>query len=76
MKRADDGSGDLIVRLYEACGARTACTVAMPTRITGAARCNLLEEPQQGFEVGDGIVALTLKPFQLVTLRLTTSVTT
>ena len=76
VKRADDGSGDLIVRLYEACGARTSCTVAMPTCITGAARCNLLEEPQQGFEVGDGIVALTLKPFQLVTLRLTTRVTT
>ncbi|MDO8388849.1 MAG: glycoside hydrolase family 38 C-terminal domain-containing protein [Actinomycetota bacterium] len=70
VKRADDGSGDLIVRLYEACGARTSCTVAMRTRISEAASCNLLEEPQHAFEVGDGIVALTLRPFELVTLRL------
>ncbi|MEI7546631.1 MAG: glycoside hydrolase family 38 C-terminal domain-containing protein, partial [Actinomycetota bacterium] len=70
IKRADDGSGDLIVRLYESCGARTSCTVATTTRITVAATCNLMEEPEHAFEVGDGIVALTLRPFQLVTLRL------
>ena len=34
-----------------------------------ASRCNLLEEPASGFEVSDGIVALTLRPFELVTLR-------
>ncbi|MGB8857914.1 MAG: glycoside hydrolase family 38 C-terminal domain-containing protein [Ilumatobacteraceae bacterium] len=76
VKRADDGSGDLIVRLYEACGTRTTCSVRMARRITGASACNLLEEPQRGFEVGDGFVALTLRPFELVTLRLTTRVTT
>jgi alpha-mannosidase len=70
VKRADDGSGDLIVRLYEACGARTSCTVAMATRLTEASSCNLLEEPQHAYEVGDGIVAITLRPFELVTLRL------
>ena len=40
-------------------------------RITAASRCNLLEEPADGFEVSDGIVAVTLRPFELVTLRLT-----
>ena len=71
IKRADDGSGDLIVRVYEACGARTACTVALGAgRVSEAATCNLLEEPQHAFEVGDGIVALTLRPFELMTLRL------
>ena len=33
-------------------------------------RCNLLEEPTDGIECSDGIVALTLRPFELVTLRL------
>ena len=33
-------------------------------------RQNLLEEMLAGEEVGDGIVALTLRPFELVTLRL------
>ena len=30
----------------------------------------LLEEPEAGEEVGDGLVAMTLRPFQIVTLRL------
>ena len=70
VKLADDGSGDLVVRLHEACGNRTRISVATADRIVSAWRCNLLEEPQTGEEVGDGIVALTLRPFQLVTLRL------
>jgi hypothetical protein len=34
-----------------------------------------LEEPHTGEEVGDGIVAITLRPFQIVTLRLRPSAT-
>ena len=71
VKLADDGSGDLVVRLHEACGDRTRATIASDGRITAASRCNLLEEPADGFEVSDGIVAVTLRPFELVTLRLT-----
>ncbi len=70
VKHADDGAGDLIVRLYEACGDRTAVTVRTSARIRGALRCNLLEEPFDGIECSDGIVSLTLRPFELVTLRL------
>ena len=33
----------------------------------GAARCNALEEPQSGIDVADGFVAITLRPFELVT---------
>ncbi|MET0461462.1 MAG: glycoside hydrolase family 38 C-terminal domain-containing protein, partial [Ilumatobacteraceae bacterium] len=71
VKLADDGSGDVIVRLHEACGDRARTTVASDRRIMAASRCNLLEEPSSGFEVSDGIVALTLRPFELLTLRLT-----
>ncbi len=76
VKLADDGSGDLIVRLHEAIGNRTRISVATPGRITDAWRCNLLEEAETGEEVGDGVVALTLRPFQIVTLRLRRSSTT
>jgi len=72
VKRADDGSGDLIVRLYEACGARTQVPVRTPARITDATTCNLLEEPESPIDIADGFVNLTLRPFQLVTLRLRT----
>ena len=59
------------MRLHEATGNRVRTTVAAPRRITAAAACDLLETPQRHFEVSDGIVALTLRPFELVTLRLT-----
>jgi alpha-mannosidase len=72
VKRADDGSGDLIVRLYEACGARTQVAVRAPARIVDASCCNLLEEPELALDIADGFVNLTLRPFQLVTLRLRT----
>ncbi|CAN5801062.1 glycoside hydrolase family 38 C-terminal domain-containing protein [soil metagenome] len=71
VKLADDGSGDLIVRLHEACGDRAPVTVRAPRRITGASRCNVLEEPSNGYEVSDGIVALVMRPFELITLRIT-----
>jgi len=70
VKRADDGSGDLVVRLSEMCGARTRVTVRFPDRhVEQADRANLLEEPQAAVDVTDGIVAVTLRPFELVTLR-------
>lgn len=76
VKVADDGSGDLIVRLHEACGDRVPVTVAADRRILAASRCNLLEEPLGAYEVSDGIVATTLRPFELLTLRLTRAAAT
>ena len=70
VKLADDGSGDLVVRLHEACGNRSRVTVVAAERVEAAWQCNLLEEPHRGEEVGDGVVTLTLRPFQIVTLRL------
>ena len=72
VKRADDGSGDVVVRLYEACGDRSAVTVRLAQPVKAAQRANALEEPGEGLDVADGIVVLTLRPFELVTLRLTT----
>jgi alpha-mannosidase len=70
VKLAADGSGDLVVRFHEAVGNRTRVSVATPGRVAAAWHCNLLEEPWAGEEVGDGVVTLTLHPFQIVTLRL------
>ena len=72
IKLADDpDETDLIVRLHESVGNRTRVTVRCDNRILAASRCNLLEEPESGLEVGDGICAFTVMPFELVTLRLT-----
>jgi len=72
VKRADDASGDLIVRLFEACGDRTQVSVRLPVPVRDATRCNALEEPEQVIDVADGFVSISLRPFELVTLRLRT----
>ncbi|MFE9252729.1 alpha-mannosidase [Streptomyces sp. NPDC007088] len=74
VKLADDRSGDLIVRLYEAHGGRARATV----RVDGyaadrAVATDLLERPSAGagcLAPADGGFALTLRPFQMVTVRL------
>lgn len=70
VKRADDGSGNLIVRLYEACGDRASVAVRLPSAVRAAQRCSLLEEPFEELDVADGFVSFALRPFELVTLRL------
>ncbi|MCO5317493.1 MAG: glycosyl hydrolase-related protein [Microthrixaceae bacterium] len=71
VKLADDGSGDLVVRLWEAVGDHVSPTVTAATALAAAHRCNLLEEPSERQELLDtNAVALELRPFELVTLRL------
>jgi alpha-mannosidase len=70
VKRADDGSGDLVVRVHEALGGRTDLTVATAQGIAAAWRCPLTEEPDQTVDVSASVARLTLRPYELVTLRL------
>ncbi|MEE1803201.1 glycoside hydrolase family 38 C-terminal domain-containing protein [Streptomyces sp. JV176] len=78
VKLADDASGDLVVRLYEATGGRAKARVGLGFDATGLAVTDLLERPLTdpaggagGPELTDGAVLLSLRPFELVTLRLT-----
>ena len=71
VKLADDDSRDLIVRLHDAVGNRTRITLRCDRPIAAASLCNLLEEPHTGIEVGDGICAMTIRPFEIMTVRLT-----
>jgi len=73
VKLADDGSGDVIVRFHEHVGDRRRVSVVARRPVVEAWRCDLLETNTSGIEVGDGSVELTLRPFELVTLRLTTA---
>jgi alpha-mannosidase len=73
VKPADDDPLDLIVRCHEALGDRAQVTVRCDRPLVAASRCNLLEEPTAAVEVSDGVAALTLHPFEIVTLRLTRS---
>jgi alpha-mannosidase len=72
VKLADDDSGDVIVRMYEAWGRRAVGTVTPTFEATDVEETDLLERSSPPAAVrgrrGDGVL-LELRPFQLVTLR-------
>ena len=70
VKRADDGSGDVVVRGYEAYGGRRRVRLRVALPFARAGRTDLLERPRHDLPVDGGDVVLALRPFELVTLRL------
>jgi alpha-mannosidase len=76
VKLAEDGSGDVIVRLYESLGQRSAGRLSVNFPVHGIGAVDLLERPVDapGVKAGPDGAELVLRPFQLVTLRFTRSV--
>jgi alpha-mannosidase len=71
VKLADDRSSDVVVRLYEALGARTTATLRPGFAATSARTVDLLERPVGDLVLSDQGVAIALRPFQIVTVRFT-----
>ncbi|WP_029150110.1 alpha-mannosidase [Microbacterium indicum] len=71
VKLAEDGSGDVVVRLYEALGRRASTAVRFGFDTASITQTDLLERPvdPDGVEAAGGGARLRLRPFQLVTLR-------
>ena len=69
VKLADDGCGDFIVRLHETMGDRTTVELGGPSGFASARRATLLEEPLEALRVVGGSVGLTLRPFEILTVR-------
>ncbi|MET7358162.1 glycoside hydrolase family 38 C-terminal domain-containing protein [Streptomyces sp. NPDC005562] len=70
VKLADDRSGDVVVRLYESRGGRAAAVLGTSFPVARAEVTDLLERPLHEAETGEAGLALALRPFQIVTLRL------
>ncbi|QPP06209.1 alpha-mannosidase [Streptomyces bathyalis] len=73
LKLADDRSGDLVVRLYESHGGRAHAVLSTGTPVTSVSETDLLERPLPDAATrelsADGSVEVTLRPFQILTLR-------
>jgi alpha-mannosidase len=72
VKLAEDRSGDLIVRLYEASGARSNGTVSFAFAVAQITETDLLERtvaPVAVQSTTDTGVHVILRAFQIVTLR-------
>ncbi|WP_285564163.1 glycoside hydrolase family 38 C-terminal domain-containing protein [Streptomyces sp. RTGN2] len=70
VKLADDHSGDVVVRLYEARGGRARTTLTAGFALASVCETDLLERPLAGHPHHDGDVTVCLRPFQILTLRL------
>lgn len=68
VKRAWDGSGDLVVRLYDHLGSHHHALLR-GFQSDAVSRVDSLERHLSDVEVTDGEVRLELRPFELVTLR-------
>jgi alpha-mannosidase len=70
VKKAEDGN-DLILRLYEAHGKIADARVEFGFGVKAAAIVDLMEENPQALKIKKNAVMFPLKPFEIVTLRLT-----
>ncbi|MGW6508850.1 alpha-mannosidase, partial [Streptomyces niveus] len=70
VKLADDRSGDIVVRLYEACGGAVAARLSTGFPLAAVFDCDLLERPEREPAHASGEVDLSFRPFQIRTLRL------
>ncbi|MFG2171592.1 alpha-mannosidase [Streptomyces niveus] len=70
VKLADDRSGDVVVRLYESRGGRARTTLTAGFPVTAVRETDLLEDTLTVHAHTGGSVVLTLRPCQILTLRL------
>jgi len=69
IKRAEDGNG-LIVRLYESQRKRGRARLHLGFELGSAWRSNLLEENQTELTPDGNTLTLSVRPYEIVTLRL------
>ena len=69
VKPAEDGSGDLILRLYEAKRADTDCRLTLGIAAKKVFACDMLENVLAELPAEDGGVKLHFGTFEVKTLR-------
>ncbi len=71
IKYAEDGSGDIILRLYESQNTRTKFKLDTAIRFDKAYLVNLMEEYAQEIDsINDDKIELEIKPFEIMTIKL------
>ena len=70
VKLAEDGSGDLLLRLYDAKKAAVNTKVFTALNVAQAWTCDMLEKKEAEVAVEDNTVSLDFRAFEIKTLRL------
>jgi alpha-mannosidase len=71
VKPAEDGSADVVVRLYEAKHMATRAMLSTSLPVKRSALTNMLEEFEADLPCASGKIALEFRPFEIKTVRLT-----
>ena len=69
IKPAEDGSGDLILRLYEACGAACTAAVTLAPKMEKVWKTNLLETNEGELACDEHQILLDFRAFEIRTVR-------
>ena len=70
IKPAEDGTSNVVVRLYEAMRMKTRCQLKTSLAVKSAAQSDMLENKQQDLVIKDGVIALDFRPFEIKTVIL------
>jgi alpha-mannosidase len=70
VKPAEDGSGDVVVRLYESMRTATRTVLSTTLKVKSAQETDLLENPESPLAARSGRIALDFRPFEIKTVRL------
>jgi alpha-mannosidase len=70
VKLAEDGSDDIILRLYEAKRNLTHCVLTTTLPVNKASQTDMLERYQSDLLVNKGKIKLDFRPFEIKTIRL------
>ena len=70
VKPAEDGTRDIILRLYESKRSSTKCNLATLLPVKYAAQTDMLERNMTKLPIAKGKIALEFRPFEIKTIRL------
>ena len=70
VKCAEDGSGDLIVRMYESYGTLSQTKIRFSFDVRNAYVTTMLEENAESVDIRNNEISVILKPFEIKTLRI------
>jgi alpha-mannosidase len=70
VKPAEDGSKDLILRLYESKRTATRCEVTISLPLSKVYQTNMLEDTERELDVQNQCISLNFRAFEIKTIRL------
>jgi alpha-mannosidase len=68
LKPAADGTA--VLRVHEAIGRPTSATIRLAAKLAAAEEVNLLEDAGKKLAVGDGVLQVDLRPFEIKSIKL------